>query len=123
MDLRETDLHETSKRTTLIEKTLVVLRSPFCICLRKVKRIAFIGFLYLLLLHHFSGTSGNSKHKNILQTIAQLLQFSYFLLSKEFFEGEFPQRLLGKCSHLFICVLLNSANQQNLLGMVSTNNV
>ena len=86
MDLRETDLHEISKRTTLIEKTLVVLRSPFCISLRKVKRLTFVGFLYhLLLLRHFSGTSGNSEHKNILRTITQLLQFSYWLLSKEFF--------------------------------------
>ena len=63
------------------------------------------NWLIPLLQPNFSGISGNSKQKNILQTIQKLMQFSYLLLQKEIFsgqifswtssnEGEFPRGYL-----------------------------
>ena len=65
----------------------------------------FWNWLIPLLQPNFSGISGNSKQKNILQTIQKLMQFSYLLLQKEIFsgqiffwtssnEGEFPRGYL-----------------------------
>ena len=65
----------------------------------------FWNWLIPVLQPNFSGISGNSKQKNILQTIQKLTQFSYLLLQKEIFsgqifswtssnEGEFPRGYL-----------------------------
>ena len=76
-------------------------------------------------IHCFSGLTGNSEQKNILQTFEQLMQFSYLLLWKGIFlsilflnkpqQMGIPQSFLNKCSHLFICVSLKQtlSNGQN----------
>ena len=75
----------------------------------------FNCFLCLLLKHNvlellFSPSSsqffrdiGESELKDILQTIEQLTQFSYF---ENFQRRRVPQGLLDKCSCLFICISL-----------------
>ena len=58
----------------------------------RAKRFAFASFLHLLLLHDFSGISGNSE-KNILLTIEQLMKGSY---KRKFFWSFFFWTSLGE---------------------------
>ena len=60
----------------------------------RAKRFTFASFLHLLLLHDFSGISGNSE-KNILLTIEQLMKGSY---KRKFFWSFFSEQALAKGS-------------------------
>ena len=90
----------------------------------KAKRFPFAGFLHLLLLHDFSGILEKLEQKNILQTIKQLIHFSYLLLKRKIFwsifflkrvqQRKFLQRLTDKCRHLFICISLKHALDKTL---------
>ena len=52
----------------------------FCVCLKSITLrncLSFSSFFY-----HFSGTTGNSEQKRILQTFRQLIQLRFLLLYK-----------------------------------------
>ena len=99
----------------------------------KAKRFVISSFF---LLPNLSGISGNSEQKNYLQTIEQLIIQLFVAIKEDFwfiffwayrnkgkFLWEISQRLLNKCSYLFICIWLNRHCQQKHVGMVSANNV
>ena len=59
----------------------------YCVCLKSITLCdcLFLLLLLLLLRRNFSGMSGNSQQKNILQTTGQLVQSSYLLVRQEIF--------------------------------------
>ena len=64
---------------------LLSLKQLFAIAVFSTQSITLWNCQFLLILPNFSGILGNSKQKYILQTIEQLIQFSYLLLQNENF--------------------------------------
>ena len=81
-------------RTCVIWKDWNVVHS-FCVCLKSKKLRSCLSSSSFLL--YFSGITGNSEQKNILLTIEQLKQFSYFPFAAMFY-----------FEHVFaLCMLIN----------------
>ena len=89
----------------------------FCVCLESKN---FVITFLLLFSTNFSELKRGTWSKKYVQTIGQLMQFSYLLLYIYIYiyiyifcaiiflnkseQREIPQRLLDKCSSLFICM-------------------